>query len=567
MEPMIPDKDQPQEAREVAQSIVNVLLQVLRMLSFYAKEHSNCQACLTRLHKELGNFLEKNQELRLTVEKNRLLFGDAVAYEGDVKDGDPAFALFRDGIQELSFKNGLEARETQIFVGILHTYKILPAEAEGDIVTALWESQLPHIHYEAADSFIEMDSEGGLSSPEENGPIPGGATFRQGAEIFDSLETLKQDPAQCVLADKAKEWRRLDATILELKAEEIAALREMVLREEERDATGEILNMMADILKDQQNREFFDVVLEYLSEELQIALVRKNFDNSLRILVRLHQIRKLSVDSTSWAHAKIEEFFMRASDKKFLGALHELWPKMTAADLEKAKKTLILLPPTSIGTIGPMFCETRTSSVLRMLADVIVTLAARDLKPFETLLDTSEEDLVHRLVPLLGHMKDESSARLLLKMTLHPGERVRMEALKAITTRDLWVPEKLVSLLDDGNSIVRQLFLDYLASRRSTTTEGILLGYLRKKRFRNHDKEHLSGCLKALGKCGTTASIPYLQNVLLKGGLISRFRVSTCRKGAAMALLELGSEKARQVLLKASRSGFPGIRNVAQSIL
>ena len=564
---MIPDKDQPQEALEDARSIVNILFQVLRMLSFYAEDHTNCQAGLMRLHKDLGNFLEKNEELSLKVEKNRLLFGDAVVYEGDVKDGDLAFALFRDGILELSFQNGIEARETQVFVGILHKYKVLPAEAEGDIVTALWESQLPHVHYEAADSIIETDSEGGLSSPGENGPIPGGATSRQGADIFDSLETLKQDPAPCVLADKAKEWRRVDATIFELKTEEIAALQEMVFREEERDATGEILNMMADILKDQQNKEFFDVVLEYLSEELQMALARKNFDNSLRILVRLHQIRKLSVDSTSWAYSKIKAFFRRASGKKFLAALHELWPKMTAADLEKAQKTLILLPPVSIGAIGPMFCEMRTSSVLRMLADVIVTLATRDLKPFETLLDTSEEDLVHRLVPLLGHMKDESSTRLLLKMTQHPGERVRMEALKAIMTRDLWVPEELVSLLDDENSIIRQLYLDYLASRRSKTTEGILLGYLREKRFRNHDKEHLSACLKTLGKCGTTASIPYLQNALLKGGLISRFRTSARRKGAAMALLELGSEKARQVLLEASRSGFPGIRNVAQSIL
>jgi hypothetical protein len=564
---MIPDKVQPQEALEDARSIVNILFQVLRMLSFYAEDHTNCQAGLMRLHKDLGNFLEKNEELSLKVEKNRLLFGDTVIYEGDVKDGDLAFALFRDGILELSFQNGLEARETQVFVGILHKYKVLPAEAEGDIVTALWESQLPHVHYEAADSIIETDSEGGLSCPGENGPIPGGATSRQGADIFDSLETLKQDPAPCVLADKAKEWRRVDTTIFELKTEEIAALKEMVLREEERDATGEILDMMADILKDQQNKEFFDVVLEYLSEELQMALARKNFDTSLRILVRLHQIRKLSVDSTSWAHSKIKAFFRRASGKKFLAALPELWPKMTAADLEKAQKTLILLSPISIGAIGPMFCEMRTSSVLRMLADVIVTLATRDLTPFETLLDTSEEDLVHRLVPLLGHMKDESSARLLLKMTQHPGERVRMEALKAIMTRDLWLPCDLVSLLDDENSIIRQLYLDYLASRRSKTTEGILLGYLRKKRFRSHDKGHLSDCLRTLGKCGTTASIPYLQNALLKGGLISRFRASARRKGAALALLELGSEKARQVLLEASRSGFPGIRNVAQSIL
>jgi HEAT repeat protein len=202
-----------------------------------------------------------------------------------------------------------------------------------------------------------------------------------------------------------------------------------------------------------------------------------------------------------------------------------------------------------------------------MLAKVIVTLAARDLKPFVSLLETVEEDLVHRLVPLLGQMKDESSARRLLIMTQHPGERVRMEALKAIMARDLWIPEKLVFLLDDENSIIRQLYLDYLASRRSKTTEEILLAYLQKKRFRSHDKEYLSTCFRTLGRCGTTASIAYLKNALLKGGLISRFRASARMKGAAMALMELGSEKARQVLLEASRSGFPGIRKVARSIL
>ena len=167
-----------------------------------------------------------------------------------------------------------------------------------------------------------------------------------------------------------------------------------------------------------------------------------------------------------------------------------------------------------------------------------------------TLLDTVEDDLVHRLVPLLGQMKDESSARILLKMTQHPGERVRMEALKAIMMRDLWIPEKLVSLLDDGNSIIRQLYLDYLASRRCKTTEGILLGYLKKKRFRSHDKEYLSACFRTLGRCGTTASIAYLKNALLKGGLISRF--------AGFAPQERGSDGSDGAGLGEGQAGAAG---------
>ena len=59
----MPDKDLPQGELEDARSIVNILFQVLRILSFYTEEHTNCQAGLMRLHKDLGNYLEKNQAL------------------------------------------------------------------------------------------------------------------------------------------------------------------------------------------------------------------------------------------------------------------------------------------------------------------------------------------------------------------------------------------------------------------------------------------------------------------------------------------------------------------------
>ena len=53
----------------------------------------------------------------------------------------------------------------------------------------------------------------------------------------------------------------------------------------------------------------------------------------------------------------------------------------------------------------------------------------------------------------------------------------------------------------------------------------------------------------------------------MNGGLISRFFASARREGAAIALMKLESEEAKQALLEASQSRFTGIKKVAQAVL
>ena len=139
-------REQTFDAPTAAKGIVTSLLLATKMFSLYSDDHAHCQTALSRLHEHLESFLSKGGNLVFRVDKERLLFGE---------EGDIAYALFRDGVMELKFEKGLELEETKTFITILDQYKVLAAEAEGDIVTALWEAELPHIRYEAADSILE----------------------------------------------------------------------------------------------------------------------------------------------------------------------------------------------------------------------------------------------------------------------------------------------------------------------------------------------------------------------------------------------------------------------------
>ncbi len=555
------------ESIEEAKSIIETLQFVCRILSLYSEEHTKFQSAALRLKNSFDTYFSKHNELCIRVKEKRLVIDDEVVYEGTAKDGDIAFALFRDGMLTLTFRAGVDLHETKTFVKILHKYKVIPAEAEGDIVTALWEAQLPHVDYEAADSMIETDSESVDSFEKGEKYASGGASQPNGGTLFKSLGSLNSGDESRELVDRAKQLRLVDMDLLELKPTEIEALREMVRKGELRDASGEILNMMADILKEPEGQEFFDVVLEYLKEGLQKALIQKDFNTGYQILRRLHQVRILSKESSPSIHPGIREFFIKVSGEDFLSVLIDPWPKLSESELEKAKRTLNLLPPTATVTLGPLLNEKQRPAVGKLIADVVVALAERDVRPFEKLLNSADEDLLYCLVPLLDRIRSKSSVRILIKLLDHPAERVRMEVLKAVAMRDLWIPEKLIPLLDDENGHIREKCLDYLGSRRCEKTEKLLLNYLKKRKFKNKERDHQSACYRALGKCGKADLLPFLQDALLKGGLISRFLASAHRKGAAIALMELKTEKAQEVLVTASRSGFPGIRKIALEVL
>ena len=558
-----PKEQPPKDIHSAIRSIISSLLLAIKMFSLYAEDHAHCQKAVERLHAEIEEFLKKREALVMEVSNNQLLYLGEVVHQGPAKDGELAFALFRDGVMSFALTQGLEREETRILVKILERYKSLPTGAEGDIVTAFWEAELPHLEYQAVDNILDVD--GPSESSDGSQDWLGSMSPRGGSNLspFGTQESAEAPPQP--VAEGAKQFALAEPTLLQLTVEEAKNLEEMVRAEEERDATQEILNMLADVLKEEQDEDFFAYVLDYMVEELRDAFGRKDFDVSLQILKTLNHIHKLCREAGPWAIARVRKFLLRISEPDFLSGLREGWATVPSAQMAKAREVLLFLPPDSILQLGAMLREV-PAAVRTILADVIVMLAARDMRPFEELLEAADENLLALLVPLMAKMEGERSARLLLKMTHKTSEKIRKEALKAVILRRLWAPNALAPLLGDQSAYIRQLFVRYLSSKKNPVAEALLIEHLKKTKFPRNNGDELIICFKALGKCGSSESIPFLQDILLKGSIFSRFRDSLRRRGAAIALLSLNSEQSKGILEKACQSRFPAVRNAAQTV-
>jgi len=100
----------------------------------------------------------------------------------------------------------------------------------------------------------------------------------------------------------------------------------------------------------------------------------------------------------------------------------------------------------------------------------------------------------------------------------------------------------------------------YLEKHEDQETGNLIRNYLDHKKIRREDDEQILNCYKTLVRCDSIYFVPFLRESLISQGLDFSFNRSLRRRGAALALLELGTEEAREVLKKASKSLFPSVR-------
>jgi hypothetical protein len=538
------------EEWQAAENVLTSLQLARKNYSLYPENHINCSRAMERFWLHLETFLQEHGNLRFELEKDRLVFQGEPILTEPPEDGNLPFTLFRDGIQWLEFQDGVDEKEVKEFLRILNTYRVLSDEPEGDLVTALWEAGLPHIEHHVADFFWEAEPEAEFATPPAK-------------EDMNSVLAEEEEQESSEFAAVVS----IDPITLELTPEEEAELQEMVRLEEKRDPTAAYLNAVLDSLLELREKENFDPILESLEEEFHDSLARRDYEVTLKILKSLHHVRHICESETTWAIPIIDNFLLTASSSQSLRPLQAAWSEMDTGELAKIKEILLVLQPEAIHTLGAMLLQTPSLRLQQMLTEVILSLASRDLRPLEAMLDRPEEDLVLKLVQVVASLAGERPTQILSKMVHHSSARVRQTAVKGLLRRGPASIKELFHLIEDEDDSVRRLILHHMGQARNEASEALLLQYLEEGKIKGSDDKHIIACFRTLGRCGSPRSIPFLRQTLLGRGWIPDLRSSAYRQGAALALQAMRMKGAQQVLEDASRSLKPGVRRIARKVM
>jgi hypothetical protein len=573
-----PDNRKAQAARGIAASLNTAV----KSYSLYSASHEVTQKSLDALKTRIDTFTQREGRLRLTVEPRRLLAGGAAVHQDATETDGLANRLHRDGIEWLEIAPGVELKEITGLIEILHQYRILAPESEGDIVTALWEANFRNIRYSAREITWEAEPVMDLSLPR-----PGGGAEAALAEVTAAAEADGKPSGKSGGAAPPPEAippsitsLPLDNPLWQLTDDERQALREMVYHAENLDDTDSVLDVLMIILRQQSEAEDasdggegdVNAILDYLKDEFQTTLENGEFRIAFRLLKSLHEIHQAHQTDAPHVSSAFNDFFVDISGPEILDTFNAYWSRIENLDPARMKafrQYLMMFHPVAILSFGPMLLKVSSQRTQRLLMEIIASLANRDLEPLVRLIETSDEVVILKIIELLRHLKAKKFTQVILKLTRHASANVRKAALKVLLTRLPNAIQGLFPLLDDPDEAVRWIFLNHLGRQKDTLAESLLLDYLEEGAFTVKRESHLRACYRTLGRCGSDHSLNFLRGILFDPDNGDRFGVGIAvhRTGAALGLVAMGTDPARQALRKAAKSNVAGIRKAAETAL
>ena len=132
--------------------IVKSLVKSVKAIQMYSIRHPSAKNFYNPLYEKLSSFFKKHSVLELQIEQFTIQYAGNVVYEDKEKDTSIAFRLFRDGIRNISFLEGLAFEEMLTFIEI-----VSKVSKDTDLALCLWEGDFTHINFYVVEEEEELD--------------------------------------------------------------------------------------------------------------------------------------------------------------------------------------------------------------------------------------------------------------------------------------------------------------------------------------------------------------------------------------------------------------------------
>ena len=550
---MLDTKVQPPNAsadasQKAAADLIKKIALAVKNYTLYPEGHVLLKGGMASLEKALQDFLETYGDFRIDIQKDRILFHEEEILRGDSSEDNLVNILFRDGIQWLEFQEGITHSEIVTLCRIIRNYRHQDEDAAEDLVTALWDADIPSIKYGTND-LIWQDS-----------PALDVAQFEVSEQA--PSEAMVEDPPHDPTPSIADP--HFDQILWKLTPEEIEHTAAMVYKAEKSELEHDVFDMLLIVLDEQHDESDFATVLDFISGLFQNALAMGDFRFSYKIIKGMRNVYHTYVAERAWSQPLLDDLFIGLARPQALKGLAPVLtqpPSDVSQEFGYLRKTLILMDPQVAISLGPMLLKVSHAALRKQLMQIIAALAARNIRPLLKLLNHKDQRLVQMVISIIIRLRQPNVDKILLRLTQSADVATRRLALNGLIKRQIPFNANLEHLIQDDDSVMQRLMLRYMGADRSGAAEKFLISYLAQHRFGRRDQAHVSACYTTLGNCGTSQAIPYLKQRLWGRAWVPGSRQALHRRGAAAALLRIDCEEAQELITKASRSLIPTVRH------
>ncbi|MEO0143097.1 MAG: HEAT repeat domain-containing protein, partial [candidate division WOR-3 bacterium] len=409
----------------------------VKAAQIYGTSHPQFLNFYNSCYQRFVSFLKEYHTLNLQIERFSILYFGHTIYEEKEKELSIAFKLFRDGIREISFSEGLSSDEFLIFLETIGQ-----SSKDQDIALNLWECDFKHITFYVVE---EEDEDLGYKIPE----IPD-LNLNYEEKLNEILQKERINLGEVLAVD--------------ISPDELKTIKKEIVELDRRPLTGIAVNTLINILKTEKS----PTVIESLSELLEFCINKRDFNNAFSILHKLQSYPDINI---------IEKFENEITIRGFSNIVNTINDRTFSEFLSFigffSKRSI----PHFLKILPVIAKRERIEAMRNLLAYI----CQGDPTPVLDLLKEDNIKIKINAVAILGIIKSKEAIPYLLQLSLHPDEDLRIEIIQAFSQMN--ESKLIVPFLEDPSSRIRIKALQTLTTNRYQALYNKILKKIKNKKF------------------------------------------------------------------------------------
>ncbi len=547
----------------LVEALLQSLVKALRAFQMYLPNNPIYQRAHQNIRRAFEPAWAELPELVLIVSETDFLWEDSVVYHQASKHDSLAWTLYKDGMRVLTFSPGAEETEVVRFLEAVQRARMLPAEADDDLNTLLWEQEFQYITYRVA----EFLPEEALPAVTDGGGAPAAPEVLQAAVREETDSEAASQPGE--RPSGIVDVEDFDSTLYFLDEGEIAYITRMLEREYGQDLRPSALHILLDLLELVRELEVREEILGIFDTLLPNLLNAGEFRTVSMALREMRLAADRAQALTPDHRERLQHFRFSLSNPAVLTQLLQAVDEATAAPSEEDLGELFgELRPEALETILVWLPRLRSPAVRGLLVTASERLAESHPAEVVRLLRSAESEALPGIIDLCGRLELQPSVAGLGETLSHPEGAIRVAVVHAlIAIGSAGALAHLERALEDRDREVRIAAVRALGARGYRNALARVEPVVRGQVNRELDLTERLAFFEAYAEIAGSGGLQVLSAMLLPGGIFRRRHGPEVRACAALALGRIGTPEARATLEQAQSEKDLVVRNAVNRAL
>lgn len=546
-----------------AGKVVQSLLKTLKNIMIYPEDNPIPLEQKKKFFQQISEFLDDYEELRLQIRYSQLYYRGEMIYQDHKEKEGLAYSMHRDGISEITLKEGLTANELSNLMQVFKAGLSL-SSLEDDLVTLLWEHDLDHISYRVIDEFLGEEPE--ITLVEQ--PFSDFNRLDDTSSVHYSEVNLPERQGR---EEDEKSRATVQKSLKNVKGfveEEVIKIDHLLKKDEDFQGMQEVLSIIQEVLSPETELPEFNDTVRSVEKTLDGLLENGEFQSSFMIVKFIRQLEQSYREKSPRRSSRLAEAVNRAADSERIKLIVAALNKDEQMDLKWARAYLGSLHWNSIFNILNMLGELRAYQTRRMTCDVLAAFGKEHFQMVTRGLRDHRWYVVRNVVGVLGRIGNPKAIPYLKDTIKHEESRVRRETIRALEL--MGGPEAarvMLLALDDPSTRLRIKAVNLIGKTGEKAALEPLSEMMKSKHFKEKSEEEKKAVLFSLAEVGKDQVVPALGKIARKRSWFGRQKDQDAKILAIKALGLIDTAGSRHTLEELSRKGKKELREISQRIL